>query len=63
MCTLFSAHGFCVRQYMFSPGLDVLFPKWSERQGYQVIKNIIVPTVSTAGFGSFVLTQKLISGE
>lgn len=60
ICILYNAQSLCVQQYMFFPGLNVLFPKWNERQGYQMIKNIIVHTVSTASFGSLVLTQKFI---
>lgn len=52
----------CVQQYMFFPGLNVLFPRWNERQGYQMIKSIIVHTVSTVSLRSFVLMQKCIYG-
>lgn len=55
MCVLCLAHSFYVQQYMFFPGLNVLFHKCDEWQGYQMKKNIIIHTVGRISFGSFVL--------
>lgn len=58
MCALCNAHSFYVQQCMFFSGLNVLFHKCNEWQGYRMKKNIIIHIVSRISFRSFVLMQK-----